>query len=262
MGTVTNGTVTACIDGHAHLDAMPDYQAAVAEARAAGILGIVAVGMDLTSNEKILQIAAENDDIVFPALGYHPWSIRAADVEVTLAFLEEHLDGAVAIGEVGLDFRSGPDRDVQEAVFTAVLAMARRYDKPLILHGLHAYERLFAEVCRAGVAKAVFHWYADSPALLAEILAAGHFISATPALAYSEPHRAAIRQAPLERILLETDCPVAYRGVLSRPRDVLITLQEVARIKGLEAAEVARTTVATTFGLFGMRRENVKKEDA
>jgi TatD DNase family protein len=90
--------------------------------------------------------------------------------------------------------------------------------------------------------RAVFHWYTGSLPILEKILSAGYFISATPALRYSPPHRDAIKYAPLESILLETDTPVVYQGMESGPKDVKVTLEEVARLKALDPSAVAKQT--------------------
>jgi TatD DNase family protein len=80
---------------------------------------------------------------------------------------------------------------------------------------------------------------------------AGYYISGTPALTHSPPHQEAVREVPLGRILLETDCPVEYQGRATRPRDVFITLREVSRIKGLPLEEVAERTTRNMVDLFG-----------
>jgi TatD DNase family protein len=103
-----------------------------------------------------------------------------------------------------------------------------------------------------GIKQAVFHWYSGPRLVLEEILAIGYFISATPALRYSTPHQEAIKETPLERILLETDAPVVYQGRKSRPKDVRITLGEVARLKGLDPSEVWRQTTSNASLLFGV----------
>ena len=102
-----------------------------------------------------------------------------------------------------------------------------------------------------GRRKAVFRWYSASLDLLVEIMEASHYISGTPALTHSPPHQEAIREAPLGRILLETDCPVEHQGRTTRPRDVFITLREVSRIKGLPLEEVSDRTTRNIMDLFG-----------
>jgi TatD DNase family protein len=122
----------------------------------------------------------------------------------------------------------------------------------MILHCRYSHQRTFEMVKERRIEKAVFHWYSGSLSLLDEILSRGYFISATPALAYSPPHREAIKRAPIERILLETDTPVSYQGKEARPKDVLVSLEEVARLKSLDRAMVAEQTTADASRFFGI----------
>jgi TatD DNase family protein len=85
---------------------------------------------------------------------------------------------------------------------------------------------------------------------LGKILADGHFISATPALIYSPPHQEAIKLAPLERILLETDTPVSYQGREARPKDVRISMERVATLKGLDPLKVSEQTTINACRFF------------
>jgi TatD DNase family protein len=238
------------IDGHAHLAEMEDVQSSLDDARNEGVEAVIAVGMDLASNRRTFQIAKQNPGFVFPAIGYHPWSIRKRDVNKTITFIEKEIGRSIALGEVGLDFKISVSRDLQEEVLTALTALASLHDKPLILHCRHAYERVYSIVKAAGVKRAVFHWYVDTLDLLREIVSAGYVISATPALQYSPPHQAAVQAAPIEHILLETDCPVEYQQKVSRPGDVMVTLREVARLKGLSPEAVARQTTDNARGFF------------
>jgi TatD DNase family protein len=102
------------------------------------------------------------------------------------------------------------------------------------------------------IEKAVFHWYSGSIDLLDEILSRGYFISATPALVYSPPHQEAIKRAPIEKVLLETDTPVKYQGKEAKPKDVRVSLGEVARLKDMDRSIVAEQTTANASQFFGI----------
>ena len=104
----------------------------------------------------------------------------------------------------------------------------------------------------AGLDKAVFHWYTGPIDILEEIIKAGYYISATPALAYSPPHQAAIEKAPLERILIETDAPVVYQGKSSEPADLLTTVKEITIIKGVSCEEIKRVTTENAERFFAL----------
>jgi TatD DNase family protein len=237
------------VDAHAHLNELTDLSESLDEAKAAGVGGIIGVGMDIESNQKVLNIAKENKGYVYPALGYHPWVIREEEIETNLSFVRDHAGEGVALGEIGLDYKIKVKKELQWKVFEELLDIALQSNKPVIIHCRYSHHRAFEMARERGVKRGAFHWYSGPLGLLDEILEMGHFISATPALVYSPPHQAAIKRAPIERILLETDTPVSYQGKESRPKDVRISLKEVSRLKGLDPSVVAEQTTenASTF---------------
>jgi len=209
--------------------------------------------MDVESNRKVLQIAEAHPGYVYPALGYHPWEIKEEEVEANLSFIRNHVEERVALGEIGLDYKIKVKKELQWGVFEELLDMALKSDRPVIVHCRLSHRRAFEMLKERKIKRAVFHWYSGPVDLLDKILSMGYFISATPALAYSPPHREAIQRAPIERILLETDTPVSYQGRESRPKDVRVSLEEVARLKGLEPSLVAMQTAANASEFFQIR---------
>jgi len=93
------------IDAHAHLHEVEGIDKALRHARTAGVHHVVAVGMDLSSNDKTLAMARRFPGQVWPAVGYHPWSLEAQQVQATLEQVQRHLSDCVALGEVGLDYK-------------------------------------------------------------------------------------------------------------------------------------------------------------
>jgi TatD DNase family protein len=234
------------------LDQLEDLSNSLEEAQAAGVEGIIGVGMNVESNQEILKIAEENKGYVYPAIGYHPWELKEDEVEENLSFIRNHLGDCIALGEIGLDYKAKIKKEVQWKVFEELLAMALGFNKPVILHCRFSHQHTLRIAKEQGIKRAVFHWYFGSLSVLEEILAMGYSISATPALLYSPPHQEAIKRTPLERILLETDAPVVYQGKESRPKDVRITLGEVARLKGLGSKDVSKQTTANASRFFGV----------
>jgi TatD DNase family protein len=185
------------IDGHAHLNEIEDMGGAMRRARAVGVKAVIAVGMDLASNQRTLELARQFPGIVFPALGYHPWSITLEGIEANLTFLEENLPAAAALGEVGLDYQAKIKKKLQQQVFGRLLEIAARLGRPVIIHTRFSQARAWQMVQEAGLGpRAVFHWYSGSLEVLKDILAGGGFISATPALQYSPPHQEAVKFTP------------------------------------------------------------------
>lgn len=249
------------IDTHAHLEEIENLEPVLAEAKSAGIIAIIAVGSDYETNERTLQLAEKYKDFVYPALGWHPWNVKESDIDKNLGFIEAHIDRAVAVGEVGLDYhkrvRARADKGLQKQVLKELLRIAGVYKKPAVIHSRYAWRDAFDLVEEAQLAKAVFHWYTGTSSVLRDIVSQGYYISATPAVEYHEEHRRAVREIPLERMLLETDCPVVYRRgsefeYESRPADAIRSLRGAAELKGVSEAQIADVTTANALRFFGL----------
>ncbi len=250
------------IDTHAHLDEVADLDGVIRHAMQAGVSAIIAVGQDMESNRRTLQLATQYPGFVYPAIGLHPWSLGEMDasrIEENIGFIRDNLPGAAALGEVGLDYDKrvlkGAARELQQEVLRRLLALAVEHDKPVSFHSRYAWKDAVQMVKEAGLNKVVFHWYTGFSSTLAEIVEAGCFISATPAAEYHDEHRRAIREAPAGQLLLETDCPVYYGRdgrYRSQPSDVLRSLHAVAAIKQMSEAEVASVTTANARNLFNI----------
>jgi TatD DNase family protein len=250
------------IDTHAHLDEVENLESAMAQARAAGVIGIIAVGQDVASNAKTLEIAAHYTDFVYPALGYHPWNIKEPEIDANLEFIKANIGKAVGIGEVGLDYhkrvRAVADKDLQKRVLAELLKIAKEHDKPALIHSRYAWQDAFDMVKGEGLSKAVFHWYTGTSSVLRDIIDSGYYISVTPAVEYHEEHRRAVKEMPLEQLLLETDSPVDYgRGregeFKATPADVVRSLKGAAALRGLSEAELAVKTTENAKKLFGIK---------
>jgi TatD DNase family protein len=243
------------IDTHVHLDELPDPQGDIETARQGGVIGMVAVGQDIASNQKTWEIAGRNPGFVFPAMGYHPWRLNPDDDEETLAQMDTHLPQCVALGEVGLDYKAKTKKKVQKAMFLRILAMAKKHDKPVIVHCRYSHQTAYQMLKEAGIEQAVFHWYSGPLELIPLIAESGYYMSACPALLYNPYHEKAINAVPLSNLLLETDTPVQYQELVSRPVHVQVTLKEAARVKGISAEEIAAQTTKNARRCFGLKEQ-------
>jgi TatD DNase family protein len=239
------------VDAHAHLDLLVDAEQEVRKARSLGVLAVIGVSMGGDSISATMRLKEKLPGIVLPALGLHPWQIDREDVERVLGAVEEHLDEAAAIGEIGLDYKIKTAKSLQRDLFARQLRLACRTGLPVIVHCRYSHHRAVMLVEETDVPRAVYHWYAGPLDLVDRIVGRGDFISATPALAYSPVHQEAIRSAPLENILLETDCPVAYQGEESTPSTVVRVRDLVASLKGRSAEEVATQTTENVKRFLG-----------
>ncbi|MCX7911961.1 MAG: TatD family hydrolase [Dehalococcoidales bacterium] len=249
------------VDTHAHLDEVEDLEGVLQKAGEAGVSAIVAVGCDIASNRRVLEIALRYPGFVYPAIGYHPQMVRGPEIEENLDFIRNHLGEAVALGEVGLDYakwvRANADNDVQKEVLRRLLGIAISCDRPVIIHSRYAWRDACDLVREAGIRKAVFHWFTGTSSVLRDIVAEGFYLSVTPAVTYHEEHRRVVKEVPLSRLLLETDTPVVYgRGTADEfratPADVLRSLKGAAAVMGGDEAELAGITTQNAAGLFGL----------
>ena len=250
------------IDTHAHLDELENVDLMLQEAQENGVIAIVAVGSDYQSNIKTLEISQRHSSFVYPALGLHPWQLANLDpsqIADNFRFIEQNIATAVAIGEIGLDYDKrvvkAVAKDWQKDILRRLLDLAGKYAKPALIHSRYAWKDAFQLVKDAGIDKTVFHWFTGFSSVLRDIMTSSYFISATPAAEYHEEHRRAVRETPLDRLLLETDCPVTYgreSKYESKPSDVLRSLRAVAQLKGVDEATVAEQTTRNAVNLFGL----------
>ncbi|MFH1032116.1 MAG: TatD family hydrolase [Chloroflexota bacterium] len=249
------------IDTHTHLEQLKDVETAIIEAKAAGVNAIIAVGEDYESDQKVLALSQTYPGFIYAALGLHPWFIQASELDRTLAFIEAHIGEAIAVGEVGLDYdkrvRAKAEKDLQIQALRAVLKIARTYRKPVSMHTRYAWRDSLDLVNEAQLEKVVFHWYTGTSSVLRDIVNLGYLISATPAVEYHEEHRRAVKEAPLEKLLLETDCPVIYRRGTefeyeARPIHVFKSLKGATELKGVSEAHIAEVTTDNAVKFFGL----------
>jgi len=252
------------IDTHAHLEQLSELEPALKRAKEAGIEAIVWVGSDYQSNKQILESFQLYDKILklYPVLGIHPGELENVDLDDFFYFLEQNINKAIAVGEIGLDYwykqarKEGTARGTQQEVFCRQLDLANQYNRPVVIHSRGAWRDCLQFATERRLKKVLFHWYSGPEDILKDVLKAGYFISATPSCEYSTEHRRAIKAVPLENILLETDTPVRYRPKSgeydSEPRDVVRTLEAVTDIKNVSKEDLAKVTLENAVRFFDL----------
>jgi TatD DNase family protein len=170
----------------------------------------------------------------------------------------------VAIGEIGLDFyRDLSPREKQRQAFEQQLALASEVGKPVIIHDREAHKevmtilRRWAEGCQQSIG--VLHCFSGDLAMAKEAIKMGFYISIAGPVTFPNARRLRelVRQLPLEKLLVETDCPYLtphpHRGKRNEPAYVKLVAQEAAHIKGLTLEEVARVTSDNARALFALK---------
>lgn len=251
------------IDTHCHLDMLDDAEAALARARAAGVDRCVTIGVDGPTSEWAVDAASRSDD-VWATVGLHPHDAKTRTDEL-MQRLEELAasDRVVGIGEAGLDYYyDNSPRDRQRDVFAEQIALAHRTRKALVIHSRDAWDDTFAILQEAGVpARTVFHCFSGGPSEAERALAMGCFLSFSGVVTFRNAHdlRDAARLTPLDNIVVETDAPflapVPHRGKRNEPAFVVHTAAQIAALKEIDLAEVARVTDSNAARLFALARQ-------
>ncbi len=246
------------VDTHAHLSDLEDREGVIERARKAGIDAIVAVGGNLQTNRATLGWADEYVGYVHPAVGIHPTEWMEDNVDESICFIDENVDRCVAVGEIGLDYwnrearKSEDVRKRQREIYIHLLEIALEHGKPASVHGRGSWEDALGLARKHGPDRIIFHWFSGPLDVLRRVLDSGYLISATPAAEFSRDHRAALAEAPLESIVIETDSPVSYHGKRAEPADILLTLRSLADLKGESEEDVAEVTTANAERFFGL----------
>jgi TatD DNase family protein len=253
-------------DTHTHLfddRFRSDLPAVLARAASAGVEGMLCLGIDCESSLESVRIAKEHP-LVFAAVGIQPNSAAEAkpgdwDEIVRLAESEPRV---IAIGETGLDrYWDCTPFAMQEDYFARHMELARRLNKPFAIHCRDAeadtVRMLRAEFDRHGPIKALMHSFSGNLATARACLDMGLFISFAGMLTYKTAQnlRDVAKEVPLDRLLVETDCPylppVPHRGTRNEPAFVVHTADCLAEAKGVPPQAVYETTTRNARRLLG-----------
>ncbi|GAB6934903.1 TatD family hydrolase [Calditerricola yamamurae] len=251
------------IDTHAHVnDAQfdADRDAVLARAREAGVARMIIVGYNRATIPSALALADRHEDL-FAAIGWHPHD-AAACTEEDLAWVQrlarEH-GKVVAIGEIGLDYyRDGAPRDTQQAVFRRQLTLARHLGLPVIIHCRDAYADVLEVLREEGADEigGVMHCFTADWETAKAFLDLGFYLGIGGVVTFKsgEAVREVAQKAPLDRLLLETDCPylapVPHRGKRNEPAYLRHTAEVVASVRSISVEELAAATTENAARLF------------
>lgn len=259
----TSQDLQPLVDTHAHLDSedyKPDLEQVLDRARQEGLVSIITVGIEPGDWQPTLEICRAWP-WVFPVLGIHPNSAdqMCADTLAELEALCRRSDpGVVAIGETGLDFyREYVPQDVQRAAFRAHLDLARQLDLPIVIHNRDAHADVLEILRKDGHGtRGVMHSFSGDLDFMQACLDLNYMISISGPVTFRKAidKHAVAAAAPLDMLLVETDCPYLtpepYRGRRNEPGYVNYTARAVANIRKMDYNDLASATTANARRLF------------
>ncbi len=248
-------------DTHAHYDDSAfdeDRYELLDRLFADNICGIVNQGTTVETSKMSLELAHRYDKI-YAAVGIHP---ECAD-ENSLSQLETIRElakdeKAVAIGEIGLDYYYDVPRELQKKVFEAQLELAHELSMPVTIHDREAHGDIL-DIIRKFRPQGIVHCFSGSREMAAETVRLGMYIGMGGVVTFKNARKAVdvVRDTPLERIVLETDCPylapVPFRGKRNDSGMIIHTAECISSIKGIPVAEVLRITKKNAFEVYRIK---------
>ena len=258
------------IDSHCHIDGErfeEDRDQVIQNALDAGVKAMLNVGTGSPKDgsfEKTVELA-ENNECVYAAVGIHPHDAVEYDeaVEQRLINLTKTSKKVIAWGEIGLDFYyDHSPRDVQKEVFRKQIGVARDLNLPIIIHSRDAddetVEILTEECSRDDFPGGIMHCFGGTPEMAKALMEIGFLISFAGNVTFKKADnlRDAAKVVPLDRLLVETDCPyltpVPFRGKRNEPARVVETAKFLAEFYEIEFELLAQQTTKNFNDFFGL----------
>lgn len=246
------------IDTHAHVNFKAfnhDFNQVIKRSLSEDVW-MINVGSKYSTSKKAVEIAQNYDNGIFAAIGLHP--IHARDEEFGKERYKELVksDKVVAIGETGLDYfkNYGSFKEKQKQVFLQHLDLAKELNLPIILHCRMAHNDLL-EILKNYQIPGVVHCFTGTWEEAKKYLDLGFYLGIN-GIIYKRDLKKVIKETPLDKILVETDCPYLIPPQLNVERNepifVRYIIKEIARIKVLDFKTVSQTTFQNARQLFGI----------
>lgn len=253
------------IDTHCHLtfeQFAGGVEDVLARSRQAGVTGWITIGTDTLQNRKAVELAGRFENI-YAAIGIHPNYAADATGEMTEELKElARNKKVVAIGETGLDFHYNfSKQQAQEELFIQHLQIAGELNLPVIIHCREAFDRTMEILTRfaSNLKGVVFHCFSGSPEEAAIVLDKGFYISFTGVVTFksADVSRRAATVVPLDRLMIETDCPYMSpepmrKQKINEPALMVHTAARLAKLKAMDLADFAEAVTATSRRFFNL----------
>ena len=252
------------IDAHVHLsdaEYIGHIDELVTDAKNAGVTALVTNSMDLKTCQNDIKLAEKYPDLVYPALGIHPWNvnvIKDKELQETIDFIQKQKGIVKAIGEIGLDYKYETIWEKQTMVFDKMLRLAETLELPVIIHSRGTTDKIVEMLPSYRLKRVLLHWFSHPMSALSKALDNGYFITEGPPVTYSNGIREVVDKTPITNLLTETDGPVTYwkqpfNGQLTKPSYIRNVVEAVAEIKKMQVEEVAQQIIKNFEVFFNIK---------
>jgi len=252
------------IDAHVHLsdaEYVGHIDELVTDAKNAGVAALVTNSMDLQTCQNDVKLAEKYPDLVYPALGIHPWNVNVIEdkeLQETIDFIQKQKGIVKAIGEIGLDYKYETIWEKQTMVFDKMLRLAETLELPVIIHSRGTTDKIVEMLSSYRLKRVLLHWFSHPMSALSKALDNGYFITEGPPATYSPGIREVVDKTPITNLLTETDGPVTYwkqpfNGQLTKPSYIRNVVEAVAEIKKMQVEEVAQQIIKNFEVFFNIK---------
>jgi TatD DNase family protein len=256
------------IDTHAHLnfpDFKKDLDQVIKRSTAAGVKKIICVSSNLADSKRAIEISQKYPNIVYAAIGIHP---QQTDPQNSTSLIDQIKEleklatenKVIAVGECGLDFSPAPppelDRTPENQIFLfkEQIKIAQKLNLPISIHSRKSFSETIEVLSGFSNIRGVVHCYSGGKKGIEKVKQLGLYFGVDGNLTYDGGLQGIFKLIPLERIVLETDCPflapIPYRGQRSEPVYTKIIAETLAKIKRESFEKVAQNTTASARQLF------------
>ena len=244
------------IDVHCHLELFEDLEKVINESASNGIKLIFSSSVDLNSMKKNIEISKKFDEIEC-CLGIHPsntLSMNQKEIDSSIEFLKENINFAVAVGEIGIDFKHAETEEQklkQIKFYRQQLVIAEENSLPAVIHSRFG-EKKSLEILASFNGKVLLHWFDGNKQTFSEGINRNYFFSVGPAIIFNEEYLRKALEIPLELLLLETDSPVEFNGEQAKPFWIKKVAEKLAEEKQVPLKEIEEQTTKNAIKFFSL----------
>jgi TatD DNase family protein len=253
------------VDAHVHLSDegySGSIDEVISEAERSNIVALVSNSVDFKTSSDNLKLAEEYPEIIYLALGIHPWNVQTItedEIQKTLKLIEEQRQNraVVAVGEIGLDSKYNSIMETQVNVFKRMLQTAERLDLPVVIHSRGMTTEILDMLPSYSLNRVMLHWFSHPIEALSEATQRGYYITEGPPTVYSNGIREIVKNVPLANLLTETDGPTSFfkppfEGKKTTPTFIPTVVKAIAEIKELNIEDVAEQIIQNFERFYGV----------
>ncbi|PIN98774.1 MAG: hypothetical protein COT90_02635 [Candidatus Diapherotrites archaeon CG10_big_fil_rev_8_21_14_0_10_31_34] len=244
------------IDVHCHLEMFKDINGLVKESLLNQTQKMISSSVDFNSMKKNIEFSKKFDEIEC-CLGLHPSNIllmKEKEIDLSIDFLKKNIHCAVALGEIGIDFKHAKTTEQKEKqikLYKKQLEIAEKNVLPVVTHSRFA-EKKSLELLSDFKGKVLLHWFDGNKKTILDAIRKKYFFSVGPAVIYNPDYLAKAISIPLNLLMLETDSPVEFNGETAKPFWVKKVAEKLAKEKGISLKEIEEQTTKNAEEFFSI----------